>query len=338
MRRFLIFVLALFASTAFSASLAACRQVPEGGSSSLRVTPSSSPNPTTTKTQTPKPPATATPTETPVGPAIPQEVADKYPKGINIEYVGTDRLPLANDTSSGNLIGWYSEKDSAWHFADEGMQMKYIENFDILGPAVITEVVKTEDITAQTLADWEAKINLPGEIIFEAEATDAPLDFCSSQNIDLLNLVLTGFIDERVTLNPGLAAQTDHDRVWFNFAFRKNSISHTLKVETRGWFAYLGASWDIDSQEILSKFELGKKFYVALQVVRPESECTNKQLIALPAPTSMDPSTWRFVIGRSGDIKLSIEELKVLLFDHNEAILTHDQAWVGGLSPYNRPP
>ena len=279
------------------------------------------------------------PTETPVGPAIPQEVADKYPQGINIEYVGTDRLPLANDASSGNLIGWYSKKDSAWHFADEGMQMKYIENFDILGPAVTTEVVKTEDITAQTLTDWEAGIHLPGEIIV-GEVTDNPYDVCPSQGIILENLVLTDFIDERVTLNPGLAAQTGHDRVWFNFAFRKNSISHTLKIETRGWFAYLGTSWHIDSQEqeIISKFELGKKFYVAFSVIRPESECTNKQLLALPAPTSMDPLMWRFVIGRSGDIKLSIEELKALLFDRNEVIITHDQAWIGGVSPYNRPP
>ena len=212
--------------------------------------------------------------------------------------------------------------------------MKYIENFDILGPAVTTEVVKTEDITAQTLTDWEAGIHLPGEIIF-GTAFDTSLAICPAQSIDLDNLMLTGFINERVTLNPGLAAQTDHDRVWFNFAFRKNNISHTLKVETRVWIGYSGTLWHIDSQEILSKFELGKRFYVNLGVVRPESECTNKQLLALDTSTSMDPSTWRFVVGRLGDIKLSIEDLKALLSDNNEVILTRDQARVSTVSPYN---
>jgi hypothetical protein len=64
MRRFLIFVLALLASTELSASLAACA-IPQGGSPSLRVYPSSSPTPTNTPkpTKTPTPIATLTPTE-----------------------------------------------------------------------------------------------------------------------------------------------------------------------------------------------------------------------------------------------------------------------------------
>ncbi|MFH1908440.1 MAG: hypothetical protein ABIL11_13835 [Chloroflexota bacterium] len=68
MRRFLIFVLALLTSTALSASLAACRQVPEGGSPSLRVSPSSSPIPALSEaegsTNTPKPTETPIPTPT----------------------------------------------------------------------------------------------------------------------------------------------------------------------------------------------------------------------------------------------------------------------------------
>lgn len=65
MRRLILLTLALLVSTALSASLAACRQVPEGGSPSLRVSPSSSP----TATNTPKPPtASALPTNTPKPP------------------------------------------------------------------------------------------------------------------------------------------------------------------------------------------------------------------------------------------------------------------------------
>jgi len=109
MRRFLIFVLALLTSTALSASLAACRQVPQGGSPSLRVTPSSSPTPTATNTPkpttTPTPTATATLTEVPLplywqcgpnirsisemGGQVEEEVRD-LPTGLSIEREFTD--------------------------------------------------------------------------------------------------------------------------------------------------------------------------------------------------------------------------------------------------------
>ncbi len=94
MHRFLIFVLALLASTAFSASLAACRQVPAGGSPSLRVSPSSSPTlalsevegPTNTPKpiEPPTPTATATPTETPT-PVIEAIVTDAE-KAVVFDY------------------------------------------------------------------------------------------------------------------------------------------------------------------------------------------------------------------------------------------------------------
>ena len=65
MRRLLIFVLALLASTALSASLAACRQVPEGPalSTSTRLSVNSAEGPTLTPTPT----ETPTPTPMPEG-------------------------------------------------------------------------------------------------------------------------------------------------------------------------------------------------------------------------------------------------------------------------------
>lgn len=73
---FVLTIFALLASTALSASLAACRQVPEGGSPSLRVSPSFSPTITDivfTNTHAP----TETPTETPTPTATPIELFDR---------------------------------------------------------------------------------------------------------------------------------------------------------------------------------------------------------------------------------------------------------------------
>ena len=103
MRRFLIFVLVLLASTAFSASLAACRQVPaqypkgEGGSPSLWASPSSSPTPTPTPTETPTPTATATPT---------LEVVF-VPEGFQIGELGL----LQNPETGKNVLAMNPEAD-----------------------------------------------------------------------------------------------------------------------------------------------------------------------------------------------------------------------------------
>jgi endo-1,4-beta-xylanase len=73
---FVLTIFAILTSTVLSASLAACRQVPEVGSPSLRVSPSSSPTPALSEaegpTNTPKPTETPTPTviETPSVPMI----------------------------------------------------------------------------------------------------------------------------------------------------------------------------------------------------------------------------------------------------------------------------
>jgi len=101
MRRLMIFALVLLASTVFSASLAACRQVPEGGSPSLRVSPSSSPTPidtptltvtptTPTKTPTPTPiaTATATPTETPTPTEAPRMTLEDWKEVFTGPFVG----------------------------------------------------------------------------------------------------------------------------------------------------------------------------------------------------------------------------------------------------------
>jgi hypothetical protein len=73
-RRFLIFVLALLASTALSASLASC-------SSSLKVSPYSSPTPTPTNTPKPSEPPTLTATATPTEVAMPPGL-ENLPPGI----------------------------------------------------------------------------------------------------------------------------------------------------------------------------------------------------------------------------------------------------------------
>jgi hypothetical protein len=93
MRRFLIFVLALLTSTAFSASLASC-------SFSLKVSSSSSPTPTLTNTpepsETPTPTLTATPTKIPMPESL-NTVPDGYsavrnPDGSWGYGVGTEAI------------------------------------------------------------------------------------------------------------------------------------------------------------------------------------------------------------------------------------------------------
>ena len=94
MRRFLLVALVLLASTALSASLAACRQVPEGGSPSTHVSPSSSPTPTATNTPkptttpTPTATATATPTETPTPTEAPRMTLEDWKEVFTGPFVG----------------------------------------------------------------------------------------------------------------------------------------------------------------------------------------------------------------------------------------------------------
>ena len=98
MRRFLILVLALLASTALSASLAACA-IPEGGSPSLRVTSSFSPTPTPTNTpkpsKTPTPTATATPTEVPMPSGL-----ENLPPGITAVHNEDDSWGIGIGTGN----------------------------------------------------------------------------------------------------------------------------------------------------------------------------------------------------------------------------------------------
>ncbi|MBU2610520.1 MAG: hypothetical protein KJ606_06180 [Chloroflexi bacterium] len=120
MRRFMIYILALLTSTALSASLAACRQVPEGGSPSLRVSPSSSPTPalseaegptnTPKPTETPTPTTTATPTEVPLPPPeflaqFPEETYSYDANGLHITTAEGRVVNIPTDKITGKLQG-----------------------------------------------------------------------------------------------------------------------------------------------------------------------------------------------------------------------------------------
>ncbi len=288
--------------------------------------------PTATATATPPP----TETPTPIGPAIPQEMANKYPRGINIEYVGTDRLPLAKDASTGNLIGWYSEKDSAWHFAGEGMQMQYIENFENLGPAVITEVVKTEDATAQTLADWEAGVNVPKY----PEFANIQSEFGDSQ---LFNLVLTNAILENIEVNPGSLDPLSYNRIEYTFAYKVGDGSfYTVNLEARELSWNNPPNRDIQMINTKSFFQYNQirgVYMVELQYTLPTDSVTIEERITRWSANYQGlatPDEWRFFFeplttivttGQEPDARLNAKQVRTVTLNDVVMVQVSNGDW-----------
>lgn len=203
---FVLTIFALLVSTALSASLAACRQVPEGGSPSLRVTPSSSPTPTDTPkpTETPTPTATETPTPEPAWMTTmeAQDPQDKFFKVI-------DGKPIIDlyDTQSQESIGLNENT------------IKITATTDGLNPNILTAYdAENNQYALNPDSGW---FKVPQEVQMDynkyQEYTELPYRYFGDGTANIINSL-------KYAENPTISPDAIIPRYWANHSWFKNVL------------------------------------------------------------------------------------------------------------------